>query len=62
MTATMALPGRVAPIPLTLAPTKDKTRYVSAVEIPFSGTWILTMRAFRTDVEEFAATANLRIG
>jgi copper transport protein len=62
LTATMALPGQVAPIPLTLAPTKDKTRYIASIEIPFAGTWILTMRAFRTDVEEFAANAEIRIG
>jgi copper transport protein len=62
LTATMALPGRVAPIPLTLAPTKDKRRYVAAVEIPFAGTWELTMRAFRTQVDESAATAKIRIG
>jgi copper transport protein len=62
MTATMALPGRVAPIPLTLAPTKDKKRYVASLEIPFAGTWDLTMRAFRTQVDESAATAKIRFG
>jgi nitrogen fixation protein FixH len=62
LTATMALPGQVAPIPLTLAPTKDGRRYVASVEIPFAGTWVLTMRAFRTAVEEFAASTNIRFG
>lgn len=62
VTATITLPGRVAPIPLTLAPTKDATRYVASIEIPFAGSWILTMRATRSKFDEAVATTKIRFG
>jgi copper transport protein len=60
--ATLGLPGRVAPIPLTLAPTKDNKRYVASAAIPFAGTWTLVMRATRSQFDEAAATTNIRFG
>jgi copper transport protein len=62
VTATLGLPGRVAPIPLTLAPTKDNKRFVASAAIPFAGTWTLVMRATRSQFDESAATTKIRFG
>jgi copper transport protein len=59
--ATLALPGRVAPIPIAFAKLA-RNRYVATVQVPLAGTWRLHLRALRTDVDEDAVDTSIRFG
>jgi copper transport protein len=59
--ATLALPGRVAPIPITFA-VLARNRYVGTVQVPLAGTWRLHVRALRSDIDEDVADASVRFG
>jgi hypothetical protein len=58
---TLALPSRVAPIPLTFVAI-DRGRYASAVQVPIAGKWRLTLKALRTQIDESSASVVIRFG
>jgi copper transport protein len=59
--ASLALPGRVAAIPLEFAQLTDG-RYVATVQVPLSGKWTLLVRGLRTQVDEASAATTIRFG
>jgi copper transport protein len=61
LTGTLALPGKVAPIPLQFVSVAGGP-YVTSVDVPLAGTWTLDLRALRTKFDESAAETTIRFG
>lgn len=61
LSATLSLPGRVAPIPLAFAPLGDG-RYAANAVVPLAGNWKLEVRCLRTAVDESVAVTTIRFG